>query len=129
MYFATDDRKDLILRYFREMDNKGVPVHLEGLLQSVPLSRKTAWKALQCLIEDGAIEKRDGKGVKGHARGVYVAEEYWLMPDDLRERYVVALERIATAMETNNRIRKRKGVNTDNVRTLDSYGGESDGDS
>lgn len=129
MYYSTDERKELILSFFRERDRAGLQVHLEDLLQSVPLSRKTAWKALQCLLEEGRITKFSEVGSRGHRRGVYVAEEYWLMPDDLRERYVVALERIATAMETNNRIRKRKGVNTDNVRTLDSYGGESDGDS
>lgn len=104
MYFTSDERLNQIIEYFRA--NPDVPLVLERILEDLPMSRKTGWKGLQVLIEEGIIRKEESRSPTGHMRYEYIMGWWERMTDETKEEMIDLLKEIV------GEIRKRKDVTT-----------------
>lgn len=102
MCFYTDEgRCRTLLDTLREMQDAGESTHQQAIIDRCtgPMGNKTAWKALKCCEQEGAVTKSVGKKPTGQTCYMFSLEDWYVLDEEQRERLIRAIERMADVQE------------------------------
>ncbi len=105
-FYSDDRRREVVVDCLRRHG----PMPQKELYERIAphMQRKTGWKALCSLEDDGMVVRTAEISPTGHKRFRFSLEDWYAMTDEQRERMVTAMESIAESMREQTEIMRGK---------------------